>query len=179
LSQSAFAAARSGASIYYFIEPSAAIAIYCGIVWSFGSKKYLSEKAQIGLVAVFVIFASFSLIQIVKIEYYRWEAIPYLQEIVQRLHDSTRDGDACISSMPELATAAGREYHFGDWLEYNDGRSPELQKVFAQAVESHCYRAIIWDNSYDPPGFPGYHRVDLETPPPEKFPHYDLYVVDE
>ncbi len=167
---------RVGANINYYLESGIIISIIASVVWA-----QLSQSGRfhrlVPLALLFLTLAGlFEMARVARGEYYRWRSLPYYEEIVSRLSNLTQPQSVSISVYPELVTAANREYHFGDWIQYVDGRSPELRKVFSEAVESRNYPAIIWYEKDSNGLFPGYSLAPINQPIPERFYPVYLYV---
>jgi hypothetical protein len=97
----------------------------------------------------------FEFSRMARAESYRWRSLPYYQEVVARLAREVRADDLCVSVHPELVLTAGRKFHFGDWIQYQDGRSAELRQIYDEAMLSKRYAAIITlgGKGADPPGY--------------------------
>jgi hypothetical protein len=110
-----------------------------------------------------------------RAESYRWRSLPYYQEVVARLAREVRADDLCVSVHPELVLAAGRKFHFGDWIQYQDGRSAELRQIYDEAMSSKHYAAIITlgAKGADPPG---YRLVPMKQTAHEKYYPVFLYL---
>src|SRR5262249_2264678 len=106
-----------------------------------------------------------------------WRSLPYYNEVVATLAREVPANDLCVSVHPELVLAAGRKFHFGDWIEYQDGRSAELQQIYDEAMSSKRYAAIITlgGKGADPPG---YHLAPMRQSPHEKYYPVFLYLRD-
>ncbi|MDQ3014052.1 MAG: hypothetical protein M3X11_25525, partial [Acidobacteriota bacterium] len=134
------------------------------------------------LVLAFLVAGGFQLVRQARGEYLRWQSLPYYREIVATLREKMPPQSPGISVHPELMTAAGHQYHFGDWNQYEDGRSAQLHQVFRQAVESKRYAAIVWlrpDAADDAAAeFPGYHLVPMKQPLPQGYYPVFLYLRD-
>lgn len=166
--------ARRGANINYYLESVFVLSIVSAI-----SLRWLSEDQALGkyllpLTLLFVLGGLIQSLRIVRGEYFRWQSLPYYKEIVFRLNQSTSPESVSISIYPELVVAAGRKYHFGDWIQYVDGRSDRLEQVFQSAVESDRYAAIIWFDKNAINNMPGYELVTTTHPPPERY--YPAYL---
>ena len=166
---------RSGANINYYLEPGVVVSIITSIVWAQLShnRRFYSEL----LLLLFTLSGLFQMARSARGEYYRWRSLPYYKEIVSTLSSLTQPQSVSISVYPELAAAASREYHFGDWIQYLDGRSYELKKAFGEAIKTKNYSAIIWYEK-DANLFPGYSLAQIRAPLPERFYHVYLYVRD-
>ena len=119
----------------------------------------------------------FEFSRMARAESYRWRSLPYYNEVVATLAREVPANDLCVSVHPELVLAAGRKFHFGDWIEYQDGRSAELQQIYDEAMSSKRYAAIITlgGKGADPPG---YHLVPIKQAAHEKYYPVFLYLRD-
>jgi hypothetical protein len=112
-----------------------------------------------------------------RAESYRWQSLPYYREVVETLAREVPANELCVSVHPELVLAAGRKFHFGDWIQYQDGRSAELQQVYDREMSSGRYAAIITlggkgDN------LPGYRLAPMKRAAHEKYYPVFLYLRD-
>jgi dolichyl-phosphate-mannose-protein mannosyltransferase len=166
---------RSGANINYYLEPGVVVSIITSIAWAQLShnRRFYGEL----LLLLFTLSGLFQMARSARGEYYRWRSLPYYKEIVSTLSSLTQPQSISISVYPELAAAAGREYHFGDWIQYLDGRSSDLKKAFGEAIKTKHYSAIIWYEK-DANLFPGYSLAPIRATLPERFYHVYLYVRD-
>ncbi len=166
--------ARAGAYINYYLEASIVAAVVAGTAWRRLAELARWRKFYPVLVLLILLAGAFEFSRLARAESYRWRSLPYYRELVNRLAQSTPPDGVCISVHPELAVAAGRGFQFGDWIQYHDGRSPELRQAFTDAVNSGRYAAIVWLKP-DDPALPGYKAVKLKTPPPDK--HYPVFLL--
>jgi 4-amino-4-deoxy-L-arabinose transferase-like glycosyltransferase len=166
---------RVGANVNYYLEPGVVISIITSIVWARLSHGRRFYRGLPLLLLLFALSGLFQMARGARGEYFRWQGLSYYNEIVSTLSGLTQSQSVSISVYPELSAAAGREYHFGDWIQYLDGRSSELQKVFREAIETKSYTAIIWHEK-DANLFPGYSLAPMSAPLPERFYHVYLYV---
>jgi 4-amino-4-deoxy-L-arabinose transferase-like glycosyltransferase len=166
---------RAGANINYYLEPIVAVSIITSIAWAQLSHNTRFNRELPLLLLLFTLSGLFQMARTARGEYYRWRSLPYYKEIVSKLGGLTQSQSVSISVYPELAAAASREYHFGDWIQYLDGRSSELQKAFWEAIGTKNYSAIIWHEK-DSKLFPGYTLAPISAPLPERFYHVYLYV---
>jgi hypothetical protein len=115
------------------------------------ARRWLYPAISVLLLAAGVI----EFFRMARAESYRWRSLPYYQEVVATLSREVRADDLCVSVHPELVLAAGRKYHFGDWIQYQDGRSAELRQIYDEAISSKRYAAIIklGGNGDGPPGY--------------------------
>lgn len=171
-------AARSGANINYYLEPSIVISIIASIAWAQLSLNKRLCRLFLPSLLLLVLAGLFQLVRVARGEYYRWQALPYYKEVVSTLNRLTQPQSVGISVYPDLIVAAGRKYHFGDWTQYIDGRSPELQNLFQKAIESNDYPVMIWFGKDEYNFFPGYSLVPISQPLPERFYPVYLYARD-
>jgi len=149
--------------------------IITSIVWArLSHNRRFYRRLQL-LLLLFTLSGLFQMARSARGEYYRWQCLSYYKWIVSALSGLTPPQSVCISVYPELAAAASREYHFGGWMQYLDGRSSELQKVFREAIATRSYSAIIWHEK-DSNLFPGYSLAPISAPMPERFYRVYLYV---
>ncbi len=168
---SAFAfvtSARTGAYINYYLEPSLVAAVLVGLAWKKLSTVDRWKRIYPALTLIILLAGVFEFSRMARAETYRWRSLPYYRELVTALKNNTPPDGICISVHPELVVAAGREFQFGDWIQYHDGRSSELRRKFDGAIGSGRYAAIVWLKS-DDPALPAYNAVTLQTPLPEKY----------
>ncbi|MGH9800859.1 MAG: hypothetical protein ACRD82_10885, partial [Blastocatellia bacterium] len=165
---------RTGAYINYYLETSIVAAIVAGRAWRQLAVYERWQKFYPVLVLLILMAGAFEFSRMVRAETYRWRSLPYYRELVATLKNNTPPDGICISVHPELVVAAGRNFHFGDWIQYHDGRSPELRRAFDEAVISKRYSAIVWVKS-DDAALPGYNAVKLQTPLPDK--HYPVFLL--
>ncbi|MBP6821852.1 MAG: hypothetical protein KA368_09925 [Acidobacteria bacterium] len=166
--------ARAGAYINYYLEVSIVAAVVAGTAWRRLAEYGRWQKFYPALVLLILLAGAFEFSRMARAESYRWRSLPYYRELVTTLKNDTLPDGLCISVHPELAVAAGRSFHFGDWIQYHDGRSPELRQAFANAVISGRYAAIVWLKPGDP-ALPGYKVVSMQTPLPDR--HYPVYLL--
>lgn len=167
---------RTGANINYYLEPGIVLSIIVSIAWARLSQNKRLNKFFLPVLVLLMVAGVFQLVRAARGEYYRWQSLPYYRETVSTLNRMTQPGSVSISVYPELVVAAQREYHFGDWIQYVDGRSPELQKSFQEAVESNSYSAIIWFEKDAQNLFPGYSLKLINRPIPARYYPVYLYV---
>ncbi|MEP7271820.1 MAG: hypothetical protein ABI882_09985, partial [Acidobacteriota bacterium] len=168
-----FTSAHAGAYINYYLETSIVAAIVVGLAWQSISSMEFRPKFYGTLVSLFLLAGVLEFSRMTRGESYRWRSLPYYQELVETLASKTTPDTLCISAHPELVTAAGRKYHFGDWMPYQDGRSPELHRILENAMRSGRYAAIIWLRP-DDPLLDGNKLVPMQKPLPDR--HYPLYL---
>jgi hypothetical protein len=93
--------------------------------------------------------------------------------VVETLKREVPPDRLVVSVHPELAIASGHQYHFGDFLQYMDGRSPELRKVIADGFGSKRYGAVIWLTPEEPM-LARYRLMPMKSSVHEK--HYPVYL---
>ena len=165
---------RAGAYINYYLETSLVASVAAGTAWQRLAKQDRWQRLYPALAMLILLAGAFEFSRMARAELYRWRSLPYYRELVEALKDKTPPDGVCISIHPELAIAAGRSVQFGDWIQYHDGRSPELRQAFADGVNSGRYAAIVWVKP-DDPALPGYKAVTLQTPLPDK--HYPVFLL--
>jgi 4-amino-4-deoxy-L-arabinose transferase-like glycosyltransferase len=169
---------RRGANVNYYIEASLVGSVALALAWDSLRIRVHQRVIFYLWIALVTLASMFQLARIARGEYFRWQSVPYYKEIVATLENNTAPNTVCISAYPELALLAGREYHFGDWMQYNDGRSEELKKIFWQAMASEKYSAVIWPDATLADSFPGYRLIPMKALPPQKFYPIYLFVAD-
>lgn len=170
---------RVGASSNYYVEPFLAAAVIVGMTCH-----WLLRRKKSGFVNAFLVFlvlsGCFQLLRIARGEYFRWQSLPYYQEIVATLDESTPPGSVCISYYPELVTATGRPFYFDDLGEYTaEWADPMLKKVLADELSRKRVAAIIWNDDRAEERFPGYRLVKMNREPPRNFWTVYLYVRED
>ncbi|HKQ74783.1 MAG TPA: hypothetical protein VJ810_13910 [Blastocatellia bacterium] len=104
----------------------------------------IAERGLYPAISILLLVAGvFEFSRMARAESYRWRSLPYYQEVVTTLSREVQANDLCVSVHPELVLAAGRKFHFGDWIQYQDGRSAELRRIYDEAMLSKRYAAII------------------------------------
>jgi hypothetical protein len=116
----------------------------------------------------------FEFSRMARAESYRWRSLPYYREIVATVAREVPAGELSVSVHPELILAAGRNYHFGDWIQYQDGRSAELREIWDRAIASRRYAAIIALS--DHADLPGYRLAPMTLPAPGQYYPVFLYL---
>jgi hypothetical protein len=166
--------ARSGSNINYYLESSIVASIVFALALKRITEKCKWRRAAAAIVILLAAASAWQLLRLARGEYFRWRGLPYFMQIVETLQRSTSADSVCISVYSELVTQAGRTFHFDDFMEYNDGFSPELQQVFREGISARRYAAILWhDNGTT---FNGYKLAQLNEPPPGKFYRVYLYL---
>jgi hypothetical protein len=166
--------ARGGAYVNYYLEATIALSICVGMAWHTLSRRYV-PAALLVIVGLYGLAGVFEFQRMARAELARWRSGDYYHEVVTVLAREVPVGMPVISVHPELAVAAGREYHFGDFMQYLDGRSEELRKVFTDALASGRYPAVIWHTPEDPL-LKGYRRVPMQHAVPAGYYPVHLWV---
>ncbi|HKF55743.1 MAG TPA: hypothetical protein VKJ45_09875, partial [Blastocatellia bacterium] len=170
---------RNGASVNYYLEASMVGAIAVALAWDRIEKETTRKAIHALGVGLLTMASGFQLARITHGEYVRWQSLPYYREMMATLAEYAPPGATCFSVYPELVTGAGCEYDFGDWMQYIDGRSPELTDLLKSAIGTNRYPAMIWHDEQQRTVFPEYRLVPMKQPPPRGvYPVY-LYVLDE
>jgi len=180
--------ARRGAYINYYLEASMVGAIAVAMAWrrlasderyGTGSGSDLYRVARRGLypaISILLLLAgAFEFSRMARAESYRWRSLPYYREVVATLAREVPADGLCVSVHPELVLAAGRKFHFGDWIQYQDGRSSELQRVYGEAISSKRYAAIITLGGKGVE-LPGYRLAPMKQAAHEKYYPVFLYL---
>jgi 4-amino-4-deoxy-L-arabinose transferase-like glycosyltransferase len=170
--------ARAGANINYYLETTVVVSVIASIFWARLSQSERFHRLIPLSLWLLTLAGLFQMARLTRGEYYRWQSLPYYREVVSSLSRLTQPQSVCIGVYPDLVAAASRKYHFGDWIQYLDGRSPELRKVFREAIETNNYPAIIWDGKGANDLFPGYSLAPISAPLPERFYTVYLYIRD-
>jgi hypothetical protein len=170
--------ARQGSYISYHLEASMAGSVIVALAWDRLAPYFNRRFLYQALVAAFLLAGGFQIVRQARGEYLRWQSLPYYREVVATLKEKMPPQGLGISVHPELVTAAGHEYHFGDWNQYEDGRSAQLHQVFRNAVESKRYAAIVWLRDDAAAEFPGYHLAPMKQPLPQGYYPVFLYLRD-
>jgi hypothetical protein len=173
-----FTVARSGASINYYLEFVLVTAIVFGIALSSLKSVMVKRKLYLALTGALVLFSFVRIISLYRGEYYRWESLGYYQEIHATLEKSTPADGVVISVYPDLPALANRDFHFSEWMQYSDGRSPELTEILNEALKSNRYAAVVWQDLYVENLSPHCRLVLMKSPVPVKFYAVYLYVCD-
>ena len=147
--------ARVGANVNYYLESAFVLSL-------------MLRTSSVTALGILLLCGSLQFVRNVRGEYFRWQGVEYYREVRRQYLNYA--GDVGISTYCDLIP----NYHFGDWIQYIDGRSPELRKVFIEAVKSGRYKAIIWYSPNDPL-LSDYDIVSIDRPLPSR-PVY-LYVL--
>jgi hypothetical protein len=134
-----------------------------------GDRRYL----YLAIICLFLFGGEMEFWRLWRAETYRRRSEGYYKEIVETLKREVPPQSTVISVPPELAIASGHNYHFGDFLQYEDGRSDELQRVIEGAVASKRYDAIVWIQP-DSQMMNGYRLVSMKAPLPWRY--YPVYL---
>ncbi|MGH9854731.1 MAG: hypothetical protein ACREBD_33275, partial [Blastocatellia bacterium] len=168
--------ARRGAYINYYLEASMVGAIAVAMAWRWLAS---AERYGTGLhpaISILLLLAgAFEFSRMARAESYRWRSLPYYREVVATLAREVPADGLCVSVHPELVLAAGRKFHFGDWIQYQDGRSSELQQVYDEAISSKRYAAIITLGGKGT-GLSGYRLAPMKQAAHEKYYPVFLYL---
>jgi hypothetical protein len=170
---------RSGASVNYYMEASFVGAMAVALAWDRLENMTTRKAIHVLSACLLAIAGAFQLARITRGEYLRWQSLPYCKEMVSTLADYAPPGTTCFSVYPELVTAAGRDYHFGDWIQYLDGRSQELTQLFRNTIRINRYPAMIWHDEKQSAIFPEYRLIPMKQAPPAGIYPIYLYVLDQ
>lgn len=165
--------ARSGSYINYYLEASIVLAVVVAIGWNWVAGIRHRREIFLGIVTLFVLAAGLEFWRMARAESYRWKSLGYYREVVETLKREVPPESLVVSVHPELAIASGHQYHFGDFLQYIDGRSPELRKVIADGFGSKRYGAVIWLTPEEPM-LARYRLMPMKSSVHEK--HYPVYL---
>jgi len=165
--------ARSGSYINYYLEASIVLAVVVAMGWNWMAGIRHRREIFLGIVTLFVLAAGLEFWRMARAESYRWKSLGYYREVVETLKREVPPESLVVSVHPELAIASGHQYHFGDFLQYIDGRSPELRKVIADGFGSKRYGAVIWLTPEEPM-LARYRLVPMKSSVHEK--HYPVYL---
>ena len=168
--------ARRGAYINYYLEASMAGAIAVAMAWRRLAPYRVARPGLYPAISILLLLAgAFEFSRMARAESYRWRSLPYYREVVATLAREVPADGLCISVHPELVLAAGRKFHFGDWIQYQDGRSVELQQVYDEAISSRRYAAIITLGGKGIKA-PGYRLARMKQAAHEKYYPVFLYL---
>jgi len=169
------ASGRVGANVNYYIESSLLLAIIGGLIYEYFQRNSLPKPA-LAMIVLFTLGGTFQLVRILRGEYFRWQALGYYREVLDRTKKSIPPGGTCVGVAVELVVWSGCRFHFDDYGEYDHGWSPELRETFESEVRTGRYAAILWYDDKLQSRFPNYRLVPMSQSPPERsFPVY-LYV---
>jgi hypothetical protein len=123
---------RTGSSINYYLETVFVISL-------------LLSNHRI-LLSVLLICGTVQIGRNLRGEYLRWQGLSAYEKVINDAQ-GCRDGIAYYADMMPNP-------HFGDWIQYLDGRSSVLNNIFNEALNSKRYECIIWNKP-----IPGYKLV--------------------
>jgi hypothetical protein len=166
-------AGRVGAYVNYYLEFMLVLAVAVAVAWRSLTEHAPRPRFYLVLLLLLALGGSFEAQRMVRAEAYRWQSLPYYRELVARLREATPPERPIFSVHSELAVAAGREYHFGDYQQYQFTSFPVLRELFEAQLRSGRYGAILLIEA-EAPQLPGYRRAQLSTPLPTKY--YPLYL---
>ncbi|MGE0126790.1 MAG: hypothetical protein AB7U82_01705 [Blastocatellales bacterium] len=172
---------RVGAYINYYLEALIVLAIIVALSWKQLSAGRLGGKSRYlytAAVCLFALGAEIEFWRLYHAESFRYRSEAYYREIVETLAREVPPQSTIISVHPELATASGHNYHFGDFLQYGDGRSEQLREVIQREISSGRYRAVVWVQA-DSPMMKGYRLVPMKQSAHEKYYPVYLYLRDD
>ena len=177
--ESLISSARHGSAVNYYLETALIASLVVAVAWDWLDKAgHLKQWAYPALIVLIAITGGLQIVRVFRGEHNRWKALPYFREMVATLDRSAPPGSLCFSIFPELVTETGREYHFDDWMQYEDGWSPELQQTLSDALKSKRYAAIISYHTDLNRPLPGYHLAEMKEQPPKDFHTVYLFLRD-
>ena len=177
--ESLISSARHGSAVNYYLETALIASLVAALAWDWLDRSgYLKQWAYPALMVLIALTGAFQIVRVARGEHNRWKSLPYFKEMVTTLDRSAPPGSLCFSIFPELVTQTGREYHFDDWMQYEDGWSPELRQILQDALKSRKYAAIISYHTDVKSPLPGYHLVEMKEPPPKDFHTVYLFLRD-
>ncbi|HMV82534.1 MAG TPA: hypothetical protein PLD20_21705 [Blastocatellia bacterium] len=165
--------ARSGSYVNYYLETSMALAVMAAMGWNWLAGSQERRQMLLGIAGLFLLAGGVEFWRMARAESYRWKSLGYYREVVETLKREVPPDRLVVSVHPELAIASGHKYYFGDFLQYIDGRSPELQKLIADEFASGRYGAVVWLTPNDPK-LAGYRQIPMKLSVHEK--HYPVYL---
>lgn len=146
--------ARSGSYVNYYLESVLVLALLTGLGWHWWQRQPSAastwQRGMILFCALFVAAGAVECWRLARAESDRWQSLPYYREIVETLKRDVPPDALVLSVHPELALAAGHAYHFGDFLQYQDGRSAVLSDILQEQLRNRRYGAIVWLTPDDP-----------------------------
>lgn len=166
---------RAGASVNYYIENSFAAMIVCGLMYD-GFVKQKQPRIAFAFTILLAFGGSLQFVQLLRAEYFRWQALAYHQEVFRRTQELLEPGDVCVSIAPEFVMPNGCAVHFDDFGEYTNGWAPDLEEIFIKETAKNRYAAILWYGDKFQTVFPNYRLVPMSQPVPTKFHSVYLYV---
>lgn len=168
--------ARVGAYINYYLEALIVLAIIVALSWKqvpagrFGG---WSRYLYVAVICLFALSGEVEFWRLYHAESFRYRSEAYYREIVETLAREVPPQSTIISVHPELAIASGHNYHFGDFLQYGDGRSEQLRETLQREISSGRYAAIVWVQA-DSPMMKGYRLAPMKNTTHEKY--YPVYL---
>lgn len=173
LAVSVLTSSREGASLNYYAEFIWVTAILAGCCF-----EVLGDRRR-RLLLILILLAG-SLINLVRVgrgEYFRWQALPYYQEIMGELGGAgINDSDVCFGNYSEYAAYSGCRYYFNDWMQYTDGRSAEMKSLFEEKYRAGTYRALLLHDNRGENLPAGCRLVETKNQPPDKAGRIFLYL---
>lgn len=166
-------AGRRGAYVNYYLEFMLVTAVAVAVAWRFLAEHAARPWVYATLLVLLALGGSFESWRMARAERHRWQSLPYYREVVARLRAATPPERPIFSVHSELAVAAGRTYHFGDYQQYQFTDMPALRELFARQLRSGRYGALVLMEA-EVPDLPGYQRVHLSIPAPVK--HYAVHL---
>jgi len=161
---------RGGSNVNYYLEATLALGIAAGVLLTRTPR--LLERSVL-LTLALALTGSVQMARLGRGEYFRWKSLPYYRELAQTLGEQTPADALCVSTNPDVAAAAGRTFHFADFMFYDElATSDTLRDLLNEAIRSRSYSAFVWGK--DDARFPGYQRVPMRTPLPDRY--YPLYL---
>src|ERR1035437_5126117 len=156
---SAVTASRIGSNINYYLELTAIITLIIPLYIARIENSLASKNIYL-LILIFILLSlSFTGLRICRGEYFRWQALPYFNEIVTTIEQKTPENQPAYSDYPELIVAANRLYFFNDFVQY-DGRAPKQHLLFNEVLSSGKLSAIVTASEDTPLG---YYRYKLSN----------------
>ena len=159
----AVTSAKVGASINYWLEVSAVLALliplYLGDSLAARSMRDLPRETPLWssrwlcLVLLALTFGSALLTGAREAhgQLLQWRALPYVNEVVADIRKLTVPGERVYVEYPDLAVSAGRPYLFNDLALYE--ASSLLRGVYDRVVRSGRLRLIVSLGQTAPPGY--------------------------
>jgi hypothetical protein len=154
---------KAGASINYWLEVSAVLSmltpLYLGgsldlrATPDFRRRKQLWSSDWVYLVLVIATFGS-ALVTGAREAHgqvLQWRALPYVNEVVDDIHEMSAPGELVYVEYPDPAVSAGRPYVFNDLALYED--SSLLSGLYRRVLRSNSFRLIVSLAQTAPPGY--------------------------
>lgn len=167
---------RIGAGANYFLEAAFILSIVCAL----GLADLVQagrQRPAVALIALMIFGGIFQLARVSRGEYFRWNALPYFQELSETASHHVGPGSACVSVYASLVVPHGCNLHFDDYSEYGNTWAPELSKVFEQEVRSGKYAVIIWSENDFFETLPQYERIQTSNAVPDRISPAFIYVL--